>query len=149
MRLLFPAAVVAVAGLSACSIPTVDKEADSKARALYEQIRTGADLSRNTDLAPELRTPGALGRLAAVRQRLPDGAPAAATTRSWSVNVGTGGTTASVVHGYSYSHATVLAQTVLSKGPDKVWKITGFHVRLAGEETPMPPVTGADAPKDI
>ncbi len=153
MRALFPAAVFAAASLSACSLPTADKEADAKARALYEQIRTGADLSKNEDLSPELRTPATLIQLAAVRGSLPPGAPTGVVNRSWSINAGTGGTTAALVHAYSYPQATVLAETVLAKGKDKVWKITGFHVKFAGPGAPgqptAPAVSVEDQPKDV
>jgi len=148
--------VLALAGalvLAACSLPTVDKEADAKARTLFEQIRSGADLSASTDLDADLRTPEALAQLAAIRSALPPGTPTAVANRSWSYNAGTGGTTASLIHAYSYPSATVLAETVLAKGKDKVWKITGFHVKLAApgapEQRKAPAVTVEDQPKDV
>ena len=149
MRRTFLATVIALFALTACSFPTVDKVADAKARALYEQIRMGADLSQNPDLAPDLKTPAALAQLAAVKAALPPGAPTAAVNRSWSINAGTGGTTATLVHAYSYPTQTVLAQTVLAKGRDKTWKITGFHVSFEGptiRPEPRGPVT-VDKPK--
>ena len=155
MRALFPAAIVAVvaASLAACSLPTADKEADAKARALYEQIRTGADLSANADLAGDLRAPQALAELAKVKAALPAGAPTSVANRSWSLSAGTGGTKATLVHAYSYPSATVVTQTMLAKGDDKLWKIIGFHVRLAppsaAGQRKAPPVTVEDQPKDV
>lgn len=154
MHRLFPGAVVvAAATLGACSLPTADKEADAKARALYEQIRTGAELSANADLAPDLRTPEALAQLAAVKGALPAGTPTAVANRSWSLSAGTGGTKATLIHAYSYPAATVVAETVLAKGDDKLWKITGFHIRLAPPGGPeprkAPAVTVEDQPKDV
>ena len=149
MRRTFLAAVIALVTLAACSLPTVDKVADAKARGLYEQIRMGADLSQNPDLAPDLKTPRALAQLAAVKGALPEGAPTAGVNRSWSINAGTGGTTAPLVHAYSYPTGTVLAQTGLAKGMDKTWKITGFHVSFEGptiRPEPRGPVT-VDKPK--
>lgn len=131
MRWTFPAAAIAFVALAACSLPTVDKAADAKARGLYEQIRTGADLSQSPDLAPDLKTPAALAQLATLKAMLPHGAPTAAVNRSWSVNAGTGGTTAILVHAYSYPTQTVLAQTVLAKAGG-AWLITGFHVTFEG-----------------
>ena len=130
MRLNIIAALTACVALAACSLPTIDKEADAKARALYTQIRTGADISANPDLAPELRTPEALAQLAAIKGMLPPGEPASATNRSWNFNAGTGGTTSTVVHAYSYPERIVLAQTVLSKAKGAGWKIIGFHVNF-------------------
>jgi hypothetical protein len=148
--------VLALAGalvLPACSLPTADKEADAKARALYEQIRTGADLSANADLAGDLRTPQALAQLAKVKGALPAGPPTAVANRSWSLSAGTGGTKATLVHAYSYPSATVVAQTMLAKGDDRLWKITGFHIRLAAPGAPgqrkAPAVTVEDQPKDV
>jgi len=139
MRRMFLAASIALVALAACSLPTVDKVADAKAQALYTQIRTGADLGLNTDLAPSLRTPAALAQLAAVKDALPPGAPTATVNRSWNFNTGTNGTTATLVHAYSYPDRTVLAQTVMAKGPGGAWQITGFHVAFEGPGNAAPP----------
>jgi len=132
-------AVAACAALSACSLPKVDQEADAKARALYEQIRTGADLSANTDLAPDLKAPAALAQLAGVRLSLPEGAPTAVANRSWNISINNGATSAAVVHAYSYPARTVLAETILAKDASKTWKITGFHVKIEDPSAPKAP----------
>ena len=149
MRWTFLASAIAFVALAACSLPTIDKAADAKARGLYEQIRTGADLSQSPDLAPDLKTPAALAQLATVKAMLPPGAPTAAVNRSWSVNAGTGGTTAILVHAYSYPTQTVVAQTVLAKAGG-AWLITGFHVTFEGLTVPPRAPKGAvtvDKPK--
>ena len=142
MRTLL-AMITACLALASCSLPTLDKAADAKARALYEQIRTGADLGANPDLGPDLRKPEVLAQLAAIKASLPEGAPTAAVTRSWSINAGTGGTRAILVHAYSYPSQTVLAQTVLAKAKGGGWQIIGFHVTFEGlpNDAPTPPVT--------
>lgn len=142
MRILLTM-ITACLALAACSLPTLDKAADAKARTLYEQIRTGADLAANPDLGPELRKPDVLAQLAAVKASLPEGAPTAAVTRGWSINAGTGGTRAVLVHAYSYPSQTVLAETVLAKGKGDAWRIIGFHVTFEGpvSTAPPPPVT--------
>lgn len=134
---------LACLAVAACSLPTLDKQADAKARTLYEQIRTGADLSANPDLGPDLRKPETLAQLAAVKASLPEGAPTATANRSWSINAGTGGTRATLVHAYSYPAQTVLAQTVLAKVKGGGWQIIGFHVTFEGpaNDAPPPPVT--------
>lgn len=152
MRVTILAAVAACFALAACSLPTMDKEADAKAQALYTQIRTGADLTQNTDLAPDLRKPEVLTQLAAIKEMLPPGAPTAVANRSWSFNAGTGGTTSTVVHAYSYPQRTVLAQTVLTKPKGGAWQVAGFHVTFEDAGKPAapqapPPVT-VDKPKD-
>lgn len=135
----FLAMITTCLAVAACSLPTVDKAADAKAQALYTQIRTGADLSQNADLSPQLRTPETLAALAAVKASLPEGAPTAAVNRSWSINAGTGGTQAVLVHAYSYPSQTVLAQTVLAKAKGGLWQITGFHVTFEGPVNTAPP----------
>lgn len=131
--------ISACLALAGCSLPTLDKAADAKARALYEQVRTGADLNANPDLGPDLRKPEVLAQLAAVKASLPEGAPTAAVTRSWSINAGTGGTRAVLVHAYSYPSQTVLAQTVLAKAKGGGWQIIGFHVTFEGPVNDAPP----------
>jgi len=152
MRALFPAAVIVAASLSACGMLKVDPEADVKARALYEQIRTGGDLAANADLAPDLKTPATVAQLSALRAQLPPGAPTAVANRSWSINSTNGQTTASLVHAYSYPSTTVLTETVLAKGRDKAWTITGFHVKFgdaAGPPAKPSAVSVESQPKDI
>jgi hypothetical protein len=146
MRRTFLAAAIVLVTLAACSLPTVDKVADAKAQALYAQIRTGADLAQNTDLAPSLRTPAALAQLASVKDALPAGAPTATVNRSWNFYSGTNGTTATLVHAYSYPDQTVLAQTVLAKGKGGVWLITGFHVAFEGAGNSAPPAVTVTKP---
>lgn len=145
MRLNILAPVAACLALAACSLPTVDKDADAKAQALYTQIRTGADLTQNADLAPDLRKPEVLTQLSAIKDALPPGAPTAVANRSWSFNAGTGGSTTTVVHAYSYPARTVLAQTVLTKAKGAGWQVAGFHVTFedASGAPPAgpPPVT--------
>lgn len=147
--------VLALAGLalSACNLARVDPEADGKARALYEQVRTGADLAANPDLAPSLKTSAALAELAAVRHSLPPGAPTQAATRGYNFNSTNGQTTATLTHAYAYPSVTVLAETVLSRGKDKVWKVTGFHVKIndgAGPVGPSaPPAVSVEKTTDI
>lgn len=147
--------VLALAGgllLSGCSLPKPDAEADKKARALYDQIRTGADLSKNPDLGAELKAPAAMVELAKVRTALPDGTPTSTAIRSWRVNIVNGETTAMVVHAYGYPSRTVLAETVLRKDAKKVWTIVGFHIAFAdpgAPQQPPRPAVSVDPPKDI
>lgn len=146
--------VLALAGtlaLAACALPILDKEADAKARALFEQVRTGGDLAANDDLAPDLRTPDALTQLAAMKGALPRGVPTAAALRSWNVYSGTGGSRTNLVHAYSYPGRTVLAETVLTKSKDG-WRIAGFHLTFedgAPGQGGKPALTVTEKPQDI
>ena len=145
MRRTFLAMMLAGLAMAACSLPIADKAADAKAQALFEQIRTGADLAANPDLGPDLRTPPILEQLAAVKAILPPGAPDAAVTRSWNVSAGTGGSRTTLVHAYRYPGRTVLAQTVLTKVPGGAWQIIGFHGNVEAAAGAAPPGGGAAA----
>jgi hypothetical protein len=150
MRLLLkPILAAAVLVLGACSLPAADKESDGEARALFEEIRTGADLSADANLAPELKTPDALQQLAAVKNLLPPGAPTKVENRGWNYNSTTDGSVATLTHAYVYSGHTVLAETVLRKGPGQAkWQIAGFHVHLDGPVGDRrPPVSVDQEPK--
>jgi hypothetical protein len=50
MRALLKLALAGFLALSACSLPTVDKESDGEARKLFEEIRTGADIAADKDI---------------------------------------------------------------------------------------------------
>jgi len=137
------AACAALAVLAACSLPVVDKQADAAARGLYEEIRTGADLSRDPNLGPALKTPGALAQLADIRAHLPAGAPAKVENRSFNFSTTPRGSTANLVHAYVYAGGSVLADTVLEKAPgQKAWQVVGFHVSVE-------PRGGGDAPVTV
>ncbi|MES2036108.1 MAG: hypothetical protein V4466_18220 [Pseudomonadota bacterium] len=150
-------ATLAIAGavLSACTLPTLDKEADAKARALYEQIRSGADLAASPDLAPELKTPAALAQLAAVKASLPAEAPTAVANQGFNISIENGQSSARLVHAYSYPARTILAETVLRKDETKTWKIIGFHVKTQapgqgpGAKPAEPAVSVDDPARDI
>jgi hypothetical protein len=125
-------AALTLGGLGACSLPAADKEADADARKLFDEIRTGADLREDPNLADFLRTPDKLADLAAIRGELPDGEPAKVENRSWNYNSTNSGSVATLTHAYIYPDNTVMAETVLRKGPgEKSWTIGGFHVSLA------------------
>jgi hypothetical protein len=148
MTRLSPAPLIALLALTACSLPTADKQSDAEARALYEEIRTGADLSKDTHLSEELTTPDALAQLAEVKGMLPPGAPEKIENRSWKYNASTDGAYATLVHAYIYKNHTVLAETVLKKPSGGEWKIAGFHVHLDGPpgQSDGPPVTVTGPP---
>ena len=139
---MFRAMAVAVLllGLAACKLPTLDKEADADARGLYQEIATGADLSKDPHLDASIRTPDAFAALAALRQQLPQGAPTSVENRGFNFSVNNGLSTATLTHAYHYSSgATVTAETVLRKTSGQTaWMIIGFHVNL-GAPTPTGP----------
>jgi hypothetical protein len=132
--------------LGACNLPTPDRESDAAARRVYEDIRSGADLSADPVVGAELKTPAALAQLGEIRPHLPAGAPTGVTRRSWKYNIGTSGSSAELTHAYSYPNGTVIADSVLHKAPgQKSWQVVGFHVRVEPNapeaEKPSAPVS--------
>jgi hypothetical protein len=123
--------------LAACSLPAADKESDAAARKLYEEIRTGADLSTDPQLGAELKNPEALAELAEIRPHLPAGAPTDVKRRSWKYNVDSTGNWAELTHAYVYPNGTVVADSVLHKAPgQKAWQVVGFHVKVEPNAPP-------------
>jgi hypothetical protein len=117
--------------LGACNLPAADKASDAAAKRLYEEIRTGADISADPTVGPELKTPEAVAQLQEIRPHLPTGAPTGVTRRSWKYNVDTTGSWAELTHAYAYPNGVVIADSVLrkKKGED-TWEVVGFHVKV-------------------
>ena len=151
MRRFSAVPALAVLALAACSLPAADKQTDAEARQLYQEIRTGADLSRDPNLAEDLKAPDRLAELAGVKALLPPGEPSKVENRAWNYQTTTGGSVATLVHAYIYGKRTVLAETVLRKGSgDKTWSIAGFHVTLdhpPGQDDSPVTVTGPPGEK--
>jgi hypothetical protein len=127
-----------------CSLPAGDKESDAAAKRVYEEIRTGADLSADPQLGAELKTPEAIAQLAEIRPHLPAGAPTGVTRRSWKYNVDTAGSWAELTHAYAYPNGTVVADSVLrKKRGENTWEVVGFHVKVEpnapGQSKPATP----------
>jgi hypothetical protein len=129
-----PAAAFASLALAACSFPVGDKAADAAARNLYQEIATGADISRDPNLDVSLQNPNTLWQLASARSMLPQGAPTKVDNQGYKFNTTVEGTRAELTHAYHYPTATIIADTVLWKAPGQgaQWKIIGFHFRPAG-----------------
>jgi hypothetical protein len=146
---LILAAALALA-LGGCSLPAADKEADAAARALYAEVRSGADLTKDAHLDASLKDPSTLAQLSDVSRLIPPAAPTKVDNRSWRFNTDLqSGTRAELIHAYRYPDRTVLAETVLQKAPgQKTWKIIGFHVRVEGaEEKKQEPAVSGEGPE--
>ncbi|MFI4935908.1 MAG: hypothetical protein ACHP7N_14905 [Caulobacterales bacterium] len=127
------AAVLLALALAACkpAAPTLDPSADPIARAFFEEVRTGADVSGDIHVAHELKNPTSEEQLAIFRGMIPPGAPTSVETRSWKIDESPTGTTTRMMHVYHYPDANVIAQTALFKSPSGVDPvIVGFEVSL-------------------
>ncbi len=139
-------ALLAVVALVACALPTPDKESDAAARGFFDEVRTGADLSRDPHVDASLLTPDAAASIAQIRAALPAGAPTGVSNSGWSYNSSAAtGARAQLSHAYKFGARSITIQTVLAKPPGgTLWRIVGVEADLGGAAAPI--VAGA-APK--
>ena len=133
-------AVTLILGLSACGLNVVNPQADAAARRIYTTVQAGGDLSRDAEIAPQMRTPAGLAQFNAARELMPKGAAQTVESRGWRFTSTPQGGAARLVHAYLYADCTVVAETVLQKPPgSQVWLVVGFHVRReAATQEPNP-----------
>jgi hypothetical protein len=137
---------------AACSLPPADKESDGIAKTFFEEVRTGADLTRDPHLDPALQTPVADAGFAQIRAHLPPGAPTKVNNAGYSYNSSTGtGSTAALSHQYVYGARTITIQTFMKKPPGGTqWFVVGLEADLGGAEpavvvgTPIASSSGAN-----
>ncbi|MFI4974636.1 MAG: hypothetical protein ACHP84_08880 [Caulobacterales bacterium] len=129
--LAWAAAMAVGLAVSACSLPTVDKQSDAIARHVYDEVRTGADVDADPNVAHELKNPTTAMELNAMRGLIPAGDPKKVENRAISVNVTSVGTTTHLTHAYVYDDRTVYAYTTLFKSPGgKTPVVVGFNLTL-------------------
>ena len=121
--------------LVACQAPkpTLDPEAQPIAHAFFDEVRSGGDLSADTHLAHELKTPATVEELAEFKSMIPTDPPASVTLKSWDAKIDNTGTTTRIAEIYDYVDHKLLVQTAFFKSPggrDPV--IVGFDVKDGG-----------------
>ena len=136
-RLIAP--VLLVLALAACNLPAADKESDADARGFYDELRTGADLSRDPHLDPAFRAAAAALSPADVKAQIPAGAPTKVNVTGWSYDSTAGaGSKATLSHDYVYAGRTVHVMTGLHKYPGQTaWTIVGFRAIADGAAQPI------------
>jgi hypothetical protein len=144
---------LAVAALFGCSLPAADKESDRIARAFYDEIRTGADVDRDPNVDPSLKTDEAKAVIAQLRVMLPTAAPTSVRNTGWNYSSSAGfGASAQLAHAYVYPDRTIDVETVMQKAPGQAaWSIVGFEAERQGATqgplvlgTPPKPASDAD-----
>jgi hypothetical protein len=136
MKVALIVGAMAIGALSACSLPVVDKEGDAIARAFFDEVRTGADLTRDAHVDPSLETPAAAASFARIRGLLPPGAPTKVNNTGFSFNSSGGtGSNARLSHQYVYGDRSITIQTVMKKPPGgTVWFVVGMEADLGGTQ---------------
>jgi hypothetical protein len=142
----------AAIAICACNLPVADKESDGIARAFYDEVRTGADLTRDPHVSPALETDEAQAELAQIRAVIPAGPLTAVHNTGWHYATSTEtGSSAQLGHAYDYAGKTIRIQTIMQKAPGQTsWSIVGFQAGLDGAAT-APIVVGVAprSPGDI
>ena len=132
--------LLAALALAGCSLPVADKESDADARAFYDELRAGADLTRDTHLDPSLRAAAAALSPADVKAQLPAGAPTKVNVTGWNYASSAGaGSVATLSHDYVYAGGkTVHVMVGLHKYPGQAtWAIVGFRAIADGAAQPL------------
>jgi hypothetical protein len=143
------ATIVALAvglAVGACSLPVADKESDGIARTFFDEVRTGADVSRDTHVDPSLQTPITGEGFARIRSLLPPGTPTKVNNTGYSYNSSSGaGSVARLSHQYVWGARNVTIQTFMKKPPGGTnWLIYALEADLGGAQPAI--VVGTEPP---
>jgi hypothetical protein len=146
MKLATLTALAAGFEIAACSLPAADKESDGIARALFDEVRGGADLSRDAHVDASLQTPIAGEGFTRIRSLLPPGAPTKVNNTGYSYNSSSGtGSTARLSHQYVWSARNVTIQTFMKKPPGGTnWVIYAVEADVGGAQPAI--VVGTEPP---
>jgi hypothetical protein len=106
--------------LAACSKPpppSLDPNAEPIARAFFDDVHSGSDLTEEPHLAHELKNPTSAAQLAEFRGLIPDEPPQSVQLQTWDSNTDSTGTTTRLTEAYRYMDRTLIARTALFKSP--------------------------------
>ena len=135
--------VLACIALSACQLPSPDKDADALAKRFIGEVASGADLSKDPSIDPQLSGAAFQVQRDGLKAMFPKPAPDKVNSTGWSVNAKMGeGSRAELRYSYVYGASTVALTAVLRKPEGKTqWVATGLRgIKDAG------PVTLGEAP---
>ncbi|HEY3811631.1 MAG TPA: hypothetical protein VGL66_00270 [Caulobacteraceae bacterium] len=121
---------LACLSLTACSLPSPDKDADALAQRFVGEIASGADLSKDADVDPQLTGPQWVAQRASLQAMFPQPKPDSVKSTGWSINTKAGeGTRAELRYSYVYGKQTPVAATVVLRKPEgkTKWIATGLQ----------------------
>lgn len=154
-RRILPLAVALAAAVALAGCLKIDKEADAASRAFNDEVRTGAPLTGDPHVGPQLTGPDAAGALAQFRQALPAAAPTAVRNTGFAFNTDNTGTTLSLTYEYDFPGGrTVRVTDVLQKpSGQSAWTIVGFKGVTSGPSSAIsagmpPPATSGSSTSD-
>ena len=107
------------AALAACkpAPPTLDPEAEPFARALFAEVRDGANLDDDAHLAHELKNATTEEEIGEFRGLIPLEPARTIELTSWDAKSDSTGVTTRLTQTYRYADRTLIVQTALFKSP--------------------------------
>lgn len=145
--------LLAAFGLAACSMPTMEGDADraAEAQALYGDLVEGRDDALLARMSSANRPAELRAQLPMIRSFAPSGPAPEPKTLGWSSNAGTNGQHYSLAQEYEYPDRFIRTDTNFVK-EGAVWKVLGFNVNArmkagaaAPAEIPVAPAAAAPA----
>ena len=105
--------------LAACKpAPTpLDPNAEVICRQFFEDVKNGASLDAEPQVAHELKNPTSEAQIAAYRAMIPSEPASSITLRSWDAKTDSAGVTTRLTEAYGYSGHTLVAHCALFKSP--------------------------------
>jgi hypothetical protein len=147
------AALAASLGLSglalgACHLTPPDKSADALAKRVISDVASGADLSKDAQVDPQMTSPESQAEEGAIRAFLPAGAPKSVKFTGFSVDTKAGeGARCELTYDYVYADRTVDITVLMRKRPGaKAWSVTGLQ---AGREGAGAPTIAGEQPTSV
>jgi hypothetical protein len=122
-----------MAMLAACHAPQIDSHADAMAHAIFDELRHSDNAALAAHLAPELKTPDNLARLATVRSFIPKQEPRRSWIATWNwLTIYGRGTTTFISDEYDYGDRIGLFQVQLYQPEGRQdWVVQGLHFQIA------------------
>lgn len=123
------AAVVMLAGVTACGVPsmTASPDREAEARALLEDLVNDRDDALVAKLSSQVKPADLRAQLPFMKSVAPKGPVPQGQVTGWGSNSGTGGTTYQISQTYDYPDRVLVVNTVFRK-EGETWKVLGFHL---------------------
>ena len=142
--------LLAVFGLAACSMPTMEGDADraAEAQALYGDLVAGRDDALVARMSSANNPADLRAQLPTIRSYAPSGPVPEPKTIGWQANAGTGGQQYSLAQEYEYPDRFIRTDTNFVKEGDG-WKVLGFNVNTRMKPGAVAPAETSVAPTPV
>lgn len=121
--------LMALFGLAACAMPSMEGDAEraAEARALYSDLVEGRDDALVARMSSANNPADLRAQLPAIRTLAPSGPAPEPKSLGWQAQAGTDGQTYSLAQEYEYADRFIRTDTNFIK-EGAVWKVLGFNV---------------------